>query len=157
MPKSALPEGWVPGPDHKSWLMSLKMKLQILLAAGPRVPSGFFKWREMPILLFGKNGRGFTRYENSNGSQFGRSLWCLNSNENYYLSRIQPWCRWHFAIQWPLHIIFHVYWKEEYVNEYPNYNRNENIGRMFYIAVGCLRDADKVYFWPHLVIGGKWV
>ena len=73
MPRSAIPQhvldrAWK-GTDNDSWLMRLKKKVQYWFAAGPNVPSGFWKWRDIPITLFAIKGKGDWRFENTDGSK----------------------------------------------------------------------------------------
>lgn len=68
------------------------------------------RWRTVPKLLFAIGGKGLWRYESIFG--FNGSLHSVRSLDifpDFYLSRCQYWKRWHFAVQWPLMISFHVY------------------------------------------------
>lgn len=164
MPKSALPPhlqdfDWQ-GTDNASWLMRLKKKLQYLVAAGPRVPSGFFKWREYPVTLIALSGEGATRWESSNGLvDFGdfadKVEWFTDLKKTgFYLSRIQPWCRWHVALQWPLFFNFHVIYCQKNVPTFPTYKSSFGIAKMFTFGIGFKRDGDKVY-WLTANLGGN--
>lgn len=161
MPKSALPEhlknfDWK-GTDNASWLMRQKKKIQYLLAAGPRVPSGFFKWREIPKLLFLFRGKGFERWENTDGTSIFRNPLSLDyylSLDDYYLSRLQPWCRWHISLQWPLFFNFHVFYRQKNVVKFPTYKSSFGITKMFTFGIGFKRDGDKVY-WLTANAGGN--
>jgi len=105
MPKSALPKGYEIGSDNQSWLMRQKKKIQIWLAGSPRVPSGFFKFRDLPKTVFLLHGKGWIRYENTDGSRIldGDRYSKIPKEEkgDYYVSRIQPWVRWHIILSWP--------------------------------------------------------
>jgi len=162
MPKSALPKhlqdsDWS-GTDNASWIMRQKKKIQYLLAAGPRVPSGFFKWRELPKLLYVASGKGSLRWENTNGTKIVSSYTLLDSEfenaDEYYLSRIQPWCRWGIVLQWPLFFnCWFIYRKQDVVSP-PRYKSAFGITRMFTGGIGFKRDADKVY-WLTANLGGN--
>ena len=140
-PRSALPPNYAIGSDNQNWLMRQKKKVQIWLAAGPRVPRGFFKWREFPVTLFAIKGRGDWRYENTDGTRLS-----VTSSTGYYLSRIQCWCHWSFAIQWPLYIQFHWIYHQKDVVEPPTYRSAFGITKMFTLGIGFKRDSDKIYF-----------
>lgn len=162
MPASALPKDYQLGPDNRTWLMRLKKKVQIVFAAGPRVPKGFWKWREIPITLFTIKGKQFWRWENSDGSKsepinyrnFMFNGYFDYSKSGIYLSRIQPWCRWHFALMWPLFLNVHVIYRAKNVVEYPKYQSDFGITKMFTFHIGYKRDSDKVY-WPTMYVGGN--
>lgn len=156
MPKEAIPErvlkrDWV-GTDNDSWLMRLKKKIQYVFAAGPNVPSGFWKWRDIPKLLFLLHGQGYTRWENTDGSVIGNEFDYYT--QEVYLSRIQPWCRWHISLQWPLFFNCHFIYREEDVVKYPKYQSAFGIKKMFTFGIGAKRDADKVY-WLTMFFGGN--
>jgi hypothetical protein len=165
MPRSAIPQhvldrDWK-GTDNDSGLMRLKKKIQYIFAAGPNVPSGFWKWREMPLSLFSIKGKGVWRVENTDGSKSGvlyqkiltkwNTCW---SNQIKYISRIQPWCRWHITLQWPLFFNCSVIYRSRDVRTYPIYQSTFGITKMFTFGVGYKRDGDKVY-WPTANIGGN--
>jgi hypothetical protein len=169
MPVSALPEkmrdvNFWDGTDNASWLMKLKKRIQYALAAGPRVPSGLFKWREIPKLLFVLKGRGLLRYENTDGTKTLSSAVPIYQCSKictfhfieceYYLSRIQPWCRWHVSLQWPLYLNFHVIYSKKNVVKYPIYQSKFAICKLLTFGIGFKRDADKVY-WLTANAGGN--
>lgn len=167
MPKSAIPKhvlerDWK-GTDNDSWLMRLKKKIQYVFAAGPNVPSGFWKWREYPITLIVMRGAGELRYENSDGTDFAVSMEKTNfhyrlfrslSEYDLYLSRIQPWCRWHISLQWPLFFNCHFIYRAKDVVKYPEYKSAFGIKKMFTFGIGFKRDGDKVY-WLTANLGGN--
>ena len=158
MPKSALPPhlqdfDWQ-GTDNASWLMRQKKKLQYLITAGPRVPSGFFKWRDIPKCLFAKRGEGYYRLENTDGTEF-RYFGTPNYYPKvFYLSRVQPWCRWHVSLQWPLFFNFHVMYSHKSVVEPLKYQSSFGITKMLTFGIGFKRDGDKVY-WLTANLGGN--
>jgi len=169
MPKSAIPQhvldrDWE-GTDNDSWLMRLKKKVQYVFAAGPNVPGGFWKWREIPLLLFYASPK-WTRIENTDGSWtgkasippgFGNIEMITNTGktvESVYVSRIQPWCRWHISLQWPLFFNCHVIYRSKNVVKYPKYQSEFGITKMFTFGIGFKRDGDKVY-WLTSNLGGN--
>lgn len=158
MPKSAIPKhvlerDWV-GTDNDGWLMRLKKKVQYLVAAGPNVPSGFWKWREIPKILFVKRGAGVLRFENTDGSSITTEHIVFDDDPKYYLSRIQPWCRWHVSLQWPLFFNCHIIYREKDVVHFPKYQSEFGITKMFTFGIGFKRDGDKVY-WLTANLGGN--
>ena len=155
-PIDALPEGFELGPDNRTWLMRLKKKFQIAILAGPR-SHGFWKWREMPKQLYLVAGKGMRRYENADGSwtigvEFTEPKDTLNPD--FYLSRIQPWCRWHISLQWPLFFNCHIIYRSKNVVEWPAYQSAFGICKMLTFGIGFKRDSDRVY-WLTTNLGGN--
>lgn len=161
MPRSAIPQhildrDWV-GTDNDSWLMRLKKKIQYIFAAGPNVPSGFWKWREYPKVLFSIKGSGYFRVENSDGTdscRAGPDGYLVYPGSAYYLSRIQPWCRWHIVLQWPLFFNCHFIYRTKDVVRYPRYQSEFGITKMSTFGIGFKRDGDRVY-WLTANLGGN--
>ena len=158
MPRSAIPQhvldrDWV-GTDNDSWLMRLKKKVQYIFAAGPNVPSGFWRWRDIPVTLFAVRGEGMKhvldeeqregrfRAENSDGSTkipiMDKWLYwnSILKPRTVYLSRIQPWCRWHISLQWPLFFNCHVIYCQKNVVTFPTYQSEFGIKKMFTFGIG---------------------
>jgi hypothetical protein len=160
MPLSAYPKNYKLGPDNQSWLMRLKFKyFQVPLTGGPRVPRGFWKWRTYPKKLFLIFGTGRLRLESSNGdliiSCSDYANWARTSPPTrVYLSRIQPWCRWHFALLWPLGLTWHIFWNKKDIAKYPKYRSNFGLKKLFAGYLGWIRDGDKIYK-PSLFCGGN--
>lgn len=159
MPLSAYPKGYELGKDNQSWLMRLKFKyFQVPLTGGPRVPKGFWKFREFPKVLFSFKGRGHWRYENTDGKYAGTQqelIWVgAREYKRSYLSRIQPWCRFHFALMWPLGFTFHIFWRQQDVEKYPTYRSDFGIKKMLAGYLGWIRDSDKIYK-PKAYLGGN--
>jgi len=158
MPSSALPPGYKLGSDNQSWLMKVKKTCQIWLAAGPRVPSGFFKWRDLPLTVFAARGKGTWRLENTDGTDTDVEGCCkvkwLQTDPDFYLSRIQPWCRWHIALQWPLYLQFHWIYRQKNVVKYLTYQSEFGICKLLTLGIGFKRDSDKVY-WVTCNLGGN--
>jgi len=98
-------------------------------------------WRELPITLFVTHGVGSLRFESTDGSfdivmpSTKRTWWYEVPNSDLYLSRVQYWCGWHIALEWPLFLHGH----------YGNWQA----------YIGCKRDADKVY-WLSVYLGRCW-
>ena len=156
VPKSAYPKNYKLGSDNQGWLMELKNKVQVWFTGGPRVTpmSSFWKWREIPKELFVVRGKGLLRYENTDGSQINTHIIHTSVIDEYYLSRIQPWTRWHFAFMWPLGIHWSIIWKKKDVVSYPKYQSKFGIKKMFAGYLGWIRDSDKIYK-PKIYMGGN--
>lgn len=138
---------------------------------GPRAESGWAKWREYPKTLLALFGKGSLRLEtetwerdSSTDAVFpvetirNKELHFVAPDETLkpaYLSAIQYYCRWHIAIQWPLHIQFHYYFKESSVPVYGQ-PRGEMNNKLFYFRLGARRDGDKVYWTPSVFVGLTW-
>lgn len=105
------------------------------------------RWRKYPIVLFAAKGRGEWRYEGSNRESVVPVLWNNEflAADELYVSRIQYYCRWHFAIQWPLMVSFHVYPKAEDVPEYPMESSKHLKGKVWF-AYWNHYDADNIYW-----------
>ena len=146
-PLLAYPKGYKLGPDNQGWLMGLKNKIQVIFTGGPRVPSGFWKWREIPIALLAIKGTGTFRFENTDGSttlDHDRSFTWGKSVE-WYVSRIQPHTRWHFALMFPLAIHFSFIYRSKDVVKYPKYQSDFGWKKGVMGYLGWVRDSDKVY------------
>jgi len=127
----------------------------------PNVPSGFFKWRDIPKVLFALKGQGVLRWENSDGTKILHDYQSkilltthVKDQKLYYLSRIQPWCRWHISLQWPLFFNCHYIFRSEDVVLYPTYQSAFGITKMITFGIGFKRDGDKVY-WLTMNAGGN--
>jgi len=149
-PQSALPPDFELGPDNRSPFMRLKKKVQIWLAASPRVPSGFWRWRDIPKTIFAAKGAGHFRYENTDGS-----IKLAHPRKDFYLSRIQPWARWGITLQWPF--FFNCWWiyKAKNVARYPTYQSDFGIDQMITWSAGYKRDAQKIYWLTWFGPGGN--
>lgn len=69
------------------------------------------RWRKYPKVLFAIRGSGFWRLEHEGGDNLAKmsSVIVMWEWPDAYLSRVQYFSRWHFAIQWPLMVSFHFY------------------------------------------------
>lgn len=125
-----------------------------------RCKNRLFRWRKYPKLLLGIGGQGVWRWEpviphtpeiydrNNNPLSGGQPSF-------YYLSRIQYYKRWHFAIQWPLIISFHAYFRNEDVPVYGK-ERPDTDGKLFFFYWNHY-DADLVYWMlTSIFIGLGW-
>lgn len=149
MPWDALPEHidepseWE-GTDWDNRWQRWMLKIKGFFAYGHRSKHWWAKWRVVPKDLINKNATRREIYDE------------LRDGVNYshgYTSVIQYWERWHFLVQWPFHVSFHVYWKKGTVPKKPN-NRDFKITEMIYIRFGARFDNDGVYWFPSFFIGG---
>jgi hypothetical protein len=101
-------------------------------------------WRKYPKVLFAVGGQGVWRIEHGNGDSIGYTLDILRYVKDAYLSRIQYYKRWHFAIQWPLIITFHVYFKAKDVPVYGQ-PKEDLDGKLFFFYWNHF-DADLIYW-----------
>ncbi len=104
------------------------------------------RWRKYPIVLFGIKGAGVWRFEYDGGDIIDENVEYLRlaGKDKCYLSRIQYYTRWHFAVQWPLMISFHFYPKAEDVPVYGQ-PRPELDGKLWFAYWGHF-DADLIYW-----------
>lgn len=131
------------------------------------------KWRPFPKVLFAiKSKEGYFRIETGypDGSSkdcaydaryiWNENVWHVDNSDPHtdvfsegYLSRIQYWCRWHFAIQWPLMVSFHFYPKAADVPKYGE-PRGDLDGKLWYFYWNHF-DADLVYWMITSVFLGR--
>jgi hypothetical protein len=182
VPKSALsdrlndPANWV-GTDDDNWLMRWRLYCKGWFAYGPRATEAWAKWREWPKTLFAiRSKQGTFRLETETWERdstiegaydetlivnedlyFFKSTSCPDIDEitSAYLSRIQYYTRWHFQIQWPFMVAFHVYFKTKDVPEYGK-PRPDTTNKLFYFYFGAHRDGDKCYWMPSAFLGLTW-
>lgn len=136
MPISALPEHLKDiknnFPDDKQfgdehWWARLytwcNQQTKTWFAFSYRCTEWWAKWRKYPKVLIALKGDGPFRLEYKDGDVdnnekrlMNRKLWVYRQIDGRtiecmpgYLSRIQYWTRWHFAIQWPFMVSFHFY------------------------------------------------
>lgn len=133
------------------WMLEIKH----WFAFGPRATEWWARWRKFPIVLFARKGRGKWRLEDDVDDIV--SYKPTSHEPGTYLSTIQYWCRWHIALQWPLHLTFHIYWRAADVpGLFERPRKDLSIHHMFFFRIGARRDADKVYWFPSLFVGGNW-
>ena len=124
-------------------------------AFGPHSRFSWAQWRATPIVLFAARGKGRWRMENDEIELGLNDRHKCDGWPNWYLSRIQYWTRWHVAVQWPLQISGHIYWKAEDVPAFPNRPRKDmGITELFYFYGPIHRDADKIYWLMSFFFGG---
>lgn len=121
MPKSALPEHLQDiennFPDDSqfgttTWYGRLykwfNKKTKTWFAFSYRCTEWWARWRKYPIVLVGIRGKGTWRWEGIESVGDPKFLF-FKSYSHSYLSRVQYYSRWHFAIQWPLMFSCHFY------------------------------------------------
>lgn len=123
-------------------------KTKTWFAFSYRCTEWWARWRKYPKVLFAIAGDGFWRFESENGdstiSTDGK--WYI-LNEDFgsdYLTRIQYYTRWHFSIQWPLMVTFHVYFKKKDV-PVPGEPRQDLDDKLLFFYWNHF-DADLVYW-----------
>lgn len=118
MPRSALPDHLNdPGeieaafPDDSqygsSWFGKLyrwyNKKTKTWFAFSYRCHEWWAQTEKFPLTLIAMRGRGYFRFECENGGEYLASIGRINSVNclfpRMYLSRIQSYTRWHFAVQ----------------------------------------------------------
>lgn len=138
-------------------------KTKTWFAFSYRCTEWWARWRKYPKVLFAiKSKDGYFRIETDNPRGpgdcaydarylFNESVWHVDNSDPHtdvfsegYLSRIQYWCRWHFAIQWPLMVSFHFYPKSSDVPKYGEI-RPELDGKVVFGYWNHF-DADLVYW-----------
>jgi hypothetical protein len=97
-------------------------------------------------------GRGPWRLENTDSTSIIDSD--TVEKPGYYLSRVQKWCRWHFAVQWPFCLQFHVYYKQSDVPS--NGNEKDTDGKLLFIYRGWHRDEDEIFWGDGGFLGTGW-
>lgn len=134
----------------------INKKTKTWFAFSYRCTEWWARWRKFPIVLYQIGGIGPWRYETIGGDfvvATGTSLALVT--EDSYLSRIQYYKRWHFAIQWPLMISFHIYPNAADVPVYGE-SRSESDGKLWF-AYWNHFDADLVYWMvTSIYIGRNW-
>lgn len=158
MPWSALPPQLNPHLNPDAWKgMDTEWKRWVKgwFAFGPRATQKWAQFREIPYTLFSKKGSGDWRFEDGRMQIGIKENLARISYSPFYLSRVQPWCRWAFYINWPLFIHFHVFYRAKDVMAFPDTDSDKlSILKYFEFAIGFKRDADVVY-WLTMFIGGK--
>jgi len=106
MPKSALPDH-LKDKLHNDYVWPLCYIPRAWTSFGYR-SSGLLKWRQFPILIFGKK---CIRWKDENDNEFVRSScerWRFFNKSNFYgpatLQKLSPWS---IQFSWPLHFSFH--------------------------------------------------
>lgn len=140
------PEEWSGYDDDDHWYTKWRKSIKGWFAVGNAANRSKYKWanwRAMPHCIAVFSNNGVLRVENSDGSddcyavKDGKDI-VIQANVppgDYYLSRVQYWCDWHIALQWPLFL--HGHYKD------------------WQAYIGFKRDADRVY-WLSLYVGKVW-
>lgn len=126
-----------------------------------RCPEWWARWRRFPKLLFVRHGEGPLRWESPFGwdtslqpSVIGNQTFDYTGSA-VYLSRCQYWTRWHFAIQWPLMVSFHFYFRAKDVSV-PGADHSNTDGKLLFGYWNHF-DADLVYWMlTSLYLGRNW-
>lgn len=105
------------------------------------------RWRKYPKVLFAVRGNGRWRFETP-VSDFATTEGMLVDMkwQSCYMSRIQYYCRWHIAIQWPLMVSFHFYPKVEDVPVYGQPLDSKKLKGKVWFGYWNHFDADLVYW-----------
>jgi hypothetical protein len=112
------------------------------------------RWRLLPTTVWAIRGPGLWRYESTDSKEIVASESLHLQPEKFYLSRVQYWCRWHFAIQWPLCLQFHVYYKPSNVLKFQE--QRDTDGQLLFLYRGWHRDEDEIYWGDGGFIGTGW-
>lgn len=114
------------------------------------------RWRRIPTTIFVAHGGGPLRMENADSSaivqlvkkpflifpHFESSM--MSVMTPFYLSRIQRWCRWHVAVQWPFLFQCHLYPHAEDVATVDDHSDKD--GKVRHFFRGWHRDGDEIYW-----------
>lgn len=153
MPWSALPEHidepseWA-GTDFDKPGWRWHNQIKGWFAYGPRAKEWWARWRGVPKVIFALRGAGEWRYESD------AELW--KGETGIYLSRVQYYCRWHVALQWPLQLSFHWYWHAADVPTAPDRPKDLSMKKLVFGYGPTHRDSDTVYWFPSFFLGGTW-
>lgn len=125
------------------------------------------RWRKIPFVVAAIKGEGPWRFEQHGSldggglnefrlySRFIRPFSDFGQDTEWYLSRIQYYTRWHLAVQWPLMVSCHFYFKASDVPKYGE-PRPDSDGKLFYFYWNHF-DADLVYWMvTSIFIGTGW-
>jgi hypothetical protein len=156
------PDAWK-GTDMDNWYQRWILKIPWihgLFAYGPRDPHKLECWRMIPKVVMAIGGDGPWRWEHDTLPTLADYDAALRDRSHvrlgYYLSRIQYWKRWHFAIHWPFLITFHFYFKKSSILPV-FFNSGSSVDKkLFYCYFGAHRDDDIVYWFPSAFIGLTW-
>lgn len=116
----------------------------------------FKRWREYPTTIFAAHGSGPIRLESTDSKvivpmTISNWLWfprfetsAASTMVPFYFSRIQKWCRWHIALNWPFLIQCHFYWRKEDVATPEDHSDKD--GKVVHFYRGWHRDGDRIYW-----------
>lgn len=169
MPKSALPEHLQDVesnfPDDKqfgdkTWWARFYTRFnkttKTWFAFSYRCTEWWARWRRFPMVLLAVRGKGEWRWEDTATESCGGRQFIVNYQPyDYYLSRIQYYTRWHFAVQWPLMVSFHFYPKAK--NVPTSFKLQLELDGKLWFAYWNHFDADLVYWMVTSVyLGRNW-
>lgn len=149
MTKSALPErlqqdsNWV-GTDWDTKWQRWMIPFKAVFAYGPRAKEWWARWKTPPKILLRIGDKNGWRWEMDPLSM------CT------YVSRVQYFKRWHFAIHWPLLVTFHCYFKKKGVPMAGDVLGDRLSNTLFYCYFGAHYDQDGVYWMPSVYVGLTW-
>jgi len=131
-------------------------KTKTWFAFSYRCQAGWARWRKYPMVLFAIGSKGLWRFETKYTEYMMDTPHLrMAGSPDSYLSRIQYYKRWHFAVQWPLMISFHLYPK---MTDVPKYGESvsELDGKVWFGYWGHY-DADSVYWMiTSMYVGKNW-
>lgn len=113
------------------------------------------KWRKYPKVIFAIGDDSAWRVEGETNIALRYNPKNVNSESILYLSRIQYYKRWHIALQWPLMLSAHCYFKAKDV---PKYGEEvpDTDGKLIFLYWGHF-DNDLVYWmFTSVFVGLGW-
>lgn len=135
------------GTDWDTWYQRWMLKFHGCFSFGPLSHFWWARWKNPPktLLKIGSGPTGTWRYE-------GDPI-----TGEPYISRIQYYQRWHFAIHWPFLITFHFYFKASDVPQTQYAKLGDFLdNKLFYFYLGTHYDQDAVYWCPSAYLGLTW-
>lgn len=111
------------------------------------------RWRKYPKVIFAIGGDGLWRYESEEMDMTSYNQ--LKTGNGWYLSRVQYYKQWHFAVQWPLMVSFHRYDHADDV-PIPGFPRPDSDGKLWFFYWNHF-DGDLVYWMlTSIFLGRNW-
>lgn len=112
------------------------------------------KWRKKPFIIAAVCGEGSWRLEKLSGGQASapaRNFFWKDLEGEYYMSRVQPWVRWHVALLWPLELQVMAIPRKGDVQPAMVYNDMD--GKVVFFYGPSHFDADWVHWCPSGYVG----
>lgn len=137
------PKEWKGKDDSDHWYTDWRRYIKSWFAYSWKQRHWFGSLRKNPITLLAFFGPGESRWENDIIAirSVNKPIFFYNPGKRgFYLSRVQYWCDWHFMVQWPFFVGFHL-----------KIGRTKLLNAYF----GMKRDTD-VYWAPAIYIGSKY-
>lgn len=162
MPWSALPDHLNPRKNPEAWKGTdtfWKRWTRGLLSFGPRATEKWAKWRDCPLSVFAWRGKGLWRVEEKTGKErIGMDENTVHSRpDGYFISRIQPFCRFHVALQWPLFVSWHIFWRQKDVEAFDAHKyAKRTIKSLLCGYIGAKFDPVDQFYSVSFSIGGSW-